>query len=111
MFAQKMETPPIEAPIEIRGDAVLNPDGSKGVVVVAKKLKGRRGEEGRNLTIGKGYMYRESNWEIGRAAERAAVRVKAFKPRDRWAAWRKTWVRKVANREKRVVGGKKKKKN
>lgn len=104
-----METPPVEAPIEIRGDAVVNADGSKGVVV--KKLKGRRGEEGRNLTIGKGYMYREANWEIGRAAERAAVKVKAFKPRDRWAAWRKAWVRKVANREKRVVGGKKKKKN
>jgi hypothetical protein len=55
-------------------------------------------------------MYRESNWEIGRAAERAGVKVKEFKPRDRWEAWRKRNVRKAAAAEKRALGGRKSKK-
>jgi large subunit ribosomal protein L27 len=67
------------------------------------KIKERRGEEGRVLTLRPGYMYRESNWEIGRAAERAKVQVREFKPRDRWTAWRKTAVRKAKNAEKRSL--------
>ena len=51
-------------------------------------------------------MYRESNWEIGRAAERAGVRVKKFKPRDRWTAWKKREVRCAKNAEKRSLGRK-----
>lgn len=61
----------------------------------------RKGEEGRVLTLRPGYMYREANWEIGRAAERAKIQVRDFKPRDRWTAWRKTKVRKAKNAEKR----------
>lgn len=70
---------------------------------VKGKVVERRGEEGRNLTLRPGYMYRESNWEIGRAAERAGVKVKEFKPRDRWTAWKKTTVRKLKNQEKRSL--------
>ena len=51
-------------------------------------------------------MYREGNWEIGRAAERAGVKVKAFKPRDRWTAWKKREVRFAKNAEKRSLGRK-----
>ncbi|CAG8959344.1 hypothetical protein HYFRA_00013115 [Hymenoscyphus fraxineus] len=102
MVAQKMKVEPVQEPVEIRADK-----GSLGLVVrkqeVKKEVKG-------TMEIKSGYMYRESNWEIGRAAEKAGVKVKAFKPGDRWAAWRKAWKRKVANREKRIVGGKKKKK-
>ena len=70
---------------------------------VKDKVVERRGEEGRKLTLRPGYMYRESNWEIGRAAERAGVKVKEFKPRDRWTAWKKTTVRKLKNQEKRSL--------
>lgn len=63
-----------------------------------------RGDEGRVLTLKKGYMYRESNWEIGRAAERAQVKVREFKPRDRWAAWRKRAARKEKAVEMRTLG-------
>lgn len=49
------------------------------------------------LTKGKGYAYREANWQIGRAAERANVQVKEFVPGDRWTAWRKSKVRIQAN--------------
>ena len=36
-----------------------------------------------------GYMYRESNWEIGRAADRAGITVKKWRRKDRWTAWKK----------------------
>lgn len=75
-----------------------------------KKVRERKGEEGRVLTLRPGYMYREANWEIGRAAERAKIQVKEFKPRDRWTAWKKATVRKVANAGKRGIRGTKAKK-
>ena len=53
------------------------------------------------LKIRPGYMYRESNWQIGRTAEKAGVKVKPFKPGDRWTAWRKSTARKAKNAEKR----------
>lgn len=77
---------------------------------VMRVEKERRGEEGRNLQLRPGYQYREGNWEIGRAAERAKVKVREFKPRDRWAAWRKTVVRKAKNAERRGLNRKTKKK-
>lgn len=63
-----------------------------------------RGEEGRVLELRKGYMYRESNWMIGRAAERANIKVKMFKPGDRWVAWRKRSARKAKAEEMRTLG-------
>jgi hypothetical protein len=64
----------------------------------------REGEDGlvkRELKLRPGYMYREANWEIGRAAERAKVKVRAFKPGDRFTAWRKSVARKAKNAERR----------
>lgn len=57
--------------------------------------------KGLTLTKGKGYAYRQANWEIGRAAERAGVEVKEFVPGDRWTAWRKRNVRIQANMERK----------
>lgn len=94
---------------EVEGEA----EGKDEVVAVARAKKApkeRRGEEGRNLQLRPGYQYREGNWEIGRAAERAKVKVREFKPRDRWAAWRKTVVRKAKNAERRGLNRKTKKK-
>jgi large subunit ribosomal protein L27 len=108
MLATKMETPPATtgAQVIVRTDLVLQGDGSKGVSVKQTKNKERKGEEGRDLKLRPGYMYREANWEIGRAAERAKVRIREFKPRDRWTAWRKATVRKAKNAEKRGLGRK-----
>lgn len=55
------------------------------------------------LTKGKGYAYREANWDIGRAAERANVQVKEFVPGDRWTAWRKSQARKKLNAERKKL--------
>lgn len=57
-----------------------------------------------------GYQYRESNWSIGRAAERAGVKIREYKRGDRWLAWRKKVAAKERSREKRAMGGKKKSK-
>ncbi|KAK2809780.1 hypothetical protein FQN49_008586 [Arthroderma sp. PD_2] len=38
-------------------------------------------------TYGSSYMHREANWEIGRAAEKAGVKVGVWKRKDRWTAW------------------------
>ena len=53
------------------------------------------------VTLRKGYMYRESNWSIGRSAERAGVKVRVYNPKDRFLAWRKTNIRKARNAERR----------
>ncbi|KAF1968675.1 ribosomal protein L27 [Bimuria novae-zelandiae CBS 107.79] len=59
--------------------------------------------DGRTLTMGKGYAYRQANWDIGRAAERANVQVKQFVPGDRWTAWRKSQARKKLNVERKKL--------
>ncbi|KAH4854539.1 hypothetical protein HBI30_151280 [Parastagonospora nodorum] len=74
-----------------------------------------RDKSGRILTMGKGYAFREQNWQIGRSAERAGVKFDEFVPGDRWAAWRKSRARIQANEEKKKLrnsskkGGKSKK--
>lgn len=92
----KMEVAPVEIPLII-------PELEVAAVKVKSK-KERKGEEGRNLQLRPGYMYREANWEIGRAAERAKIKVKAFKPGDRWTAWQKSNIRKAKNAEKKGLG-------
>ncbi|KAI9707577.1 MAG: 54S ribosomal protein L2 mitochondrial [Candelina mexicana] len=57
----------------------------------------------KELSLRPGYMYREANWEIGRAAERANVKVRGYKPGDRFAAWRKTVIRRTKNAERRAM--------
>ena len=65
------------------------------------------------LTLRPGYQWRQANWEIGRSAEKSkeAMSVQPFKPRDRFAAWRKRTARIARNSERRAMGrgGKKKK--
>ena len=43
----------------------------------------------------------ESNYSIGRAAERAGVKVRVYNPKDRFLAWRKSNARKARNAERR----------
>jgi large subunit ribosomal protein L27 len=102
MVANKMELPPTET--IVRTD-MLDADGKMAV-----QVKTNKGVERPELKLRPGGMYRESNWEIGRAAERANVKVRAFKPRDRWVAWRKANIRKQAIQEKKNLGRKKGKK-
>ena len=59
------------------------------------------------LKLSQGYQYRESNWSIGRAAERAGVKVREYKRGDRFLAWRKLNARKARNAEKRALSSRK----
>ncbi|KAI5196782.1 ribosomal protein L27 [Aureobasidium subglaciale] len=75
------------------------PKEQRAKVVVKDK---RTGELVRATpTLRPGYQYRAANWEIGRAAERAGVKVTPFKPGNRFLAWRKSNVRKAKNAERR----------
>lgn len=76
-----------EAPREIRGQKIV--ENAKGEVIKGVP------------TLRPGYQYRQANWEIGRAAERAKIQVQEFKPNDRYAAWRKANARKARNAERR----------
>ncbi|TGO64661.1 hypothetical protein BCON_0006g00630 [Botryotinia convoluta] len=105
MEVAKIEEPEVEQPVAVE----VSVEGAEKEGKKEKKKKERKGEEGRNLQLRPGYMYREANWEIGRAAERAKVKVRLYKPGDRWTAWRKANARKTKNAEKRGLSSRKKK--
>lgn len=102
MLAVKIDSPtPQIADTEtiVRTDLLVEGGGRTPVSVGVKTGKVKKIES--PLKLRPGYMYRESNWEIGRAAEKANVQVKLFKPRDRWTAWRKRAVRAARSKDKR----------
>ena len=47
----------------------------------------------KGLKMRPGYMFREMNWEIGRAPDRAGIVVPKFNRKNRWLAWRKRQAR------------------
>jgi large subunit ribosomal protein L27 len=62
-------------------------DAGNGTVKV--KLVASNSDNNSKDLLRSGYMYREANWEIGQAAERAGIKVKEWNRKDRWLAWRK----------------------
>ena len=85
-------------------------EGSNDVEVDTSAIttRAKTSDSKQKLALKDGYMYRESNWEIGRAAERAKVKVREYKAGDRFLAWRKTNARKAKNAEKRGLRRRKK---
>ncbi|MCJ1353000.1 MAG: 54S ribosomal protein L2 mitochondrial [Icmadophila ericetorum] len=63
-----------------------------------------------SMRLKSGYMYRLSNAEIGRTAERENIKskVRPFKPGDRFLAWRKRKARVAAGIERRGLLGNRK---
>ncbi|KAJ5775539.1 uncharacterized protein N7511_000550 [Penicillium nucicola] len=55
-----------------------------------------------------GYMYREANWQIGRAAEKAGITAMPYDRRNRWLAWRKREQRAERAAQMKSLKGKKK---
>ena len=108
MFAVPMQQPLPEKPV---GVAVAEEEeeggggGSSFPEVVRLKKDGSgdgKGAVEKVLQLRRpGYMYREGNWEIGRAAEKAGVRVREYKPGNRWLAWRKRALRRKRRMERR----------
>lgn len=97
-------TTPRPAMVEDGDQVLLVPEGQTADAVGRRVVAETPREKTRNsLTMGRGYAYREANWQIGRAAERANVQVKPFVPGDRWAAWRKSNARIAANEERKKL--------
>lgn len=106
---EEMHTTALEPALEegvAEGEAVVTQVAPTTLTVPLSVNVGKKGGETRTLTLRPGYMYRESNWEIGRAAEKAKIKVREFKPRDRWTAWKKSTVRRAKTAEKRGLGRK-----
>jgi len=90
-----------------------------GVGVEVQKTMGRQSQRARakakakakRLELRPGYQFRESNWHIGRTAERANVRVREYKRGDRFLAWRKSNARRARVAAKRALSSRKKKGN
>lgn len=78
---------------------------------VSSKAARRRLRTGRvpkeELQMRPDYSFRESNWQIGRAAERAGIKVSGYVPGDRFKAWRKRSGRQKVAAEKKSLGRKK----
>ncbi|KAJ5908907.1 54S ribosomal protein L27 [Penicillium taxi] len=55
-----------------------------------------------------GYMYREANWVIGRAAEKAGITAVPYNRTNRWLAWRKREARAERAAQMKSLKGKKK---
>lgn len=62
-------------------------------VTIGENGEAAAAQQTTELQLRPGYMYREANWEIGRAAEKAGIKVKEFDPKNRWLAWRKRKAR------------------
>ncbi|KAF2140156.1 uncharacterized protein K452DRAFT_319705 [Aplosporella prunicola CBS 121167] len=80
--------------------------GQESSVRAAPKSK-RAQKPQKNLSLRPGYMFREANWEIGRAAERANVKVTQFVKGDRFKAWRKLAARKAKNVARKTLSSRK----
>lgn len=61
-----------------------------------------------DLPLRPGYMFREANWQIGRAAEKVGITAKRFDRGNRWLAWRKRQARAERAAQMKSLKGKKK---
>lgn len=100
---------PKESVAETEGLEVGDIVESQGTLRQQGKKARNRILELKQMELRPGYQYRDSNWHIGRAAERAKVVVREYKRGDRFLAWRKLNARKARNAERRALGGRKKK--
>lgn len=91
-------------------EVVINPapkptaEGESATAAGGRKRRSlKAGQIEKVLRLRPGYMYREGNWEIGRAAEKANVRVREYRRGDRFLAWRKRVARIARNIEKKAM--------
>ncbi|KAJ5947515.1 54S ribosomal protein L27 [Penicillium verhagenii] len=97
-----VSTPRIE-PVAQQSDLVVKIDENGTQVGSVEAANAETGPQ-----LRPGYMYREANWVIGRAAEQAGVFAKPYDNRNRWLAWRKRQARaERAAQMKSLKGGKK----
>lgn len=113
---------PRNAPSRRRLNKVFAPRLPDRVVAEAQ-AQGETQGEGATVTAGEpastaggvpgaplrpGYMYREGNWQIGRAAEKAGITVEPFNRKNRWLAWRRRQAKAEMAKKMKSLKGKSK---
>ena len=88
---------------------VDNLDNSVEPILSTSRAARRPGRGDSDSKMRPDYSYRESNWQIGRAAEKGGVKVRQFVPGDRFKAWRQRNIRKAKAAEQRALSKSKKK--
>lgn len=115
MEAREMSTLAAAAPTtENTDDVVAVPateeDGAPPVLRQETKEARSKVPEMREMGIRPGYMFREANWQIGRAKDDKGKTVRVYQKGDRFLAWRKKKVRLAKAAEKRGLRGRGRKK-
>lgn len=90
-------------PVAFESDMVASIDENGTQVGAVEAVNAESGPQ-----LRPGYMYREANWVIGRAAEKAGIFAKPYDPRNRWLAWRKRQARAERAAQMKSLKGKKK---
>lgn len=98
-----MTTIPRVEPIAYQSDLVASIDENGTRVTDVEAVNAESGPQ-----LRPGYMYREANWIIGRAAEKAGITAKTYDRGNRWLAWRKREARAERAAQMKSLKGKKK---
>ncbi|KAK1141963.1 54S ribosomal protein L2 mitochondrial [Aspergillus melleus] len=77
-----------DVPVEPQSDLVAT-TGKDGTMVASVQAT----DAATGAQLRPGYMYRQANWQIGRAAEKAGITAKPYNRNNRWMAWRKRQAR------------------
>lgn len=94
--------PRVVEPVSEEGDLSADLEGDSAKVFDAQ------GAVKVDLPLRPGYMYREANWQIGRAGDKAGITAESFDRNDRWLAWRKRQARAQRAAQMKSLRGKKK---
>lgn len=98
-----MITIPRMDPVAFQSDMVASIDENGTQVGSVEAVNAASGPQ-----LRPGYMYREANWQIGRAAEKAGISAMPYDRRNRWLAWRKRQARAERAAQMKSLKGKKK---
>lgn len=98
-----MVSVPAAERVEAQSDLVASVDENGVRVTDVEAVNAQSGPQ-----LRPGYMYREANWVIGRAAEQAGITAQSYDRRNRWLAWRKRQERAERAAQMKSLKGKKK---
>ncbi|KAI4261481.1 MAG: hypothetical protein L6R42_003321 [Xanthoria sp. 1 TBL-2021] len=92
---------------EVISDQLPTINEEEGGPVLREQPKEARAKvpEMEELGIRPGYMFREANWQIGRAEDKSGKTVRVYQKGDRFLAWRKKKARLIKAAEKRTLRG------
>ncbi|EED18062.1 50S ribosomal protein L27, putative [Talaromyces stipitatus ATCC 10500] len=101
--------PRVEEPVAVEQDLAADVEGDRPKVFdVESAVRAGLPDVANSLPLRPGYMYREANWQIGRAGDKAGITAEKFDRKNRWLAWRKRQARAQRAAQMKSLKGKKK---